>query len=137
MKWKDEYAIGIEMIDEQHKKLFAIAQEAEDLLDLPSKMDKFDEAMKLVQDLKDYVDFHFAAEEEVLKEIEYDKFFKHCIYHHDFVIKIRSMRLDDLDNHQEEHIRALLNLLNTWLLSHVTREDILWAKDYKEKKGLI
>ena len=37
MKWKDEYAIGIEVIDEQHKKLFAIAQEAEDLLDLPSK----------------------------------------------------------------------------------------------------
>lgn len=67
MKWKDEYAIGIEAIDEQHKKLFAIAQEAEDLLDLPSKYDKYDEIIKIIDELKDYVNFHFSEEEKVIQ----------------------------------------------------------------------
>lgn len=137
MKWKDEYAIGIEAIDEQHKKLFAIAQEAEDLLDLPSKYDKYDEIIKIIDELKDYVNFHFSEEEKVIQAIEYKKFFTHCIQHHDFVIKIREQgNLKNIDEHQEQEIRTLLNLVNNWLVAHVTHEDRLWAEVYKQKNQI-
>ena len=135
MQWKDEYAIGIDVIDEQHKKLFAIAQEAEDLLYMPSKYDKYDEIIKIIDELKDYVNFHFSEEEKIIQAIEYKKYFTHCIHHHDFVIKIReASNVKNIDEHQEEKIRSLLNLVNQWLVAHVTHEDRLWAEVYKQKK---
>ena len=133
MKWDEKYAIGIDKIDEQHKRLFAIAQETEDLLDLPSRVDKYDDILKLIDELKDYVNFHFSEEEKVMKEIEYKKYFTHCIHHHDFVIKIRKTNLKEIDEHQEEQIRKLLDLVNNWLVAHVMHEDRLWAAVYKEK----
>ena len=136
MEWKPEYAIGIKMIDEQHQKLFEIGHEAEELLRLPDKVDKYDEIMKIIQELKDYIHFHFTEEEKIIKEIEYKKFFTHCIHHHDFVIKLRECKLEDIDEHQHEQVQALLDLVNHWLVGHVTYEDVLWAAVYKEKKGL-
>ena len=133
IQWKPEYAIGIEVIDEQHKKLFDIAEEAEELLLLPERIDKFDEIMKIIQELKDYVVFHFAEEEKIIKEIGYKKFFTHCIYHHDFVIALREMKIDDIDEKQDEHIHKLLQMVNSWLVAHVTKEDVLWAEVYKQK----
>lgn len=136
MNWKPEYAIGIEIIDEQHKRLFDIAEEAEALLGMPNHIDRFDEIIKIAQELKDYVVFHFRAEEEILKEIEYKKFFTHCIHHHDFEIELRNVNLEDIDEGQNEHIYQLLDMVKQWLIAHVLSEDIQWAKVYKEKKGI-
>ena len=41
---------------------------------------------------------------------------------------------NNIDEHQEEKIRSLLNLVNQWLVAHVTHEDRLWAEVYKQKK---
>ena len=102
-------------------------------MDLPSRVDKYDDILKLIDELKDYVNFHFSEEEKVMKEIEYKKYFTHCIHHHDFVIKIRETNLKEIDEHQEEQIRKLLDLVNNWLVAHVMHEDRLWAAVYKEK----
>ena len=137
IKWDERYRLGIDIIDEQHKKLFDIAEEAHDLLNLPNSVDKFDEILHIVQELKDYVAFHFTEEEKILKEIEYKKFFTHCIYHNDFIIELRNFNLEDIDEGQDEHILQLLYMVNNWLIAHVTKEDVIWAKVYKEKKNIV
>jgi len=41
LKWKDEYSIGIELIDEQHKHIFEIGNDAYELLKNDLSLDKY------------------------------------------------------------------------------------------------
>lgn len=54
IKWKDEFSIGIDEIDEQHKKIFDIANEAYDLLKDEFTIDKYDRITELLEELKNY-----------------------------------------------------------------------------------
>ena len=56
---KKKFETGINFIDEQHKRLFEIANEAYNLLHNEFKIDKYDEVMDLITDLKEYTIFHF------------------------------------------------------------------------------
>ena len=61
---KDEFKTGIDFIDEQHSRLFEIADEAYNLLKNDFTIDKFDKVIDLIDELKDYTVFHFKSEEE-------------------------------------------------------------------------
>ena len=65
-KMKKEFETGIEFIDEQHAKLFEIANETYNLLMNDFKIDKYDEVIELLVELKDYTKFHFKQEEEYM-----------------------------------------------------------------------
>lgn len=58
IKWSDEYLLGIDIIDEQHKELFRIAGDAYDLLKNEFYIDKYDRVVKLIEELKRYAAFH-------------------------------------------------------------------------------
>lgn len=132
IQWKDTYKIGVEVIDTQHKKLFELAQEAEELLNAPEYLDKYDEVVRILNELREYVKYHFEEEEKILFEMQYKAFFKHKIYHQDFVKYIYELDLEELDHHQNKIILELLNNLNEWLIEHVLVEDRAWANVYKE-----
>jgi hemerythrin len=70
---KPEYYTGIDFIDEEHTKLFAIADEAYELLKNQFIPDKYDYIMKLIEELKDYTKYHFQHEEEYMNSIGYKK----------------------------------------------------------------
>lgn len=133
IQWKDSYRIGVNLIDEQHKKLFDLAEEAEDMLKLPNHLDKFDEIVEIVNELREYVKYHFEEEEKILFNIQYHKFFKHKVAHNDFISYIYELDLDEIDKHQNEEILKLLRTLNDWLVEHVLVEDREWAAIYKQK----
>ena len=60
---KDEYYIGIDLIDEEHKELFRIAQSAYDVYQDPFIPDKYDHIVTIIEELKNYAKKHFADEE--------------------------------------------------------------------------
>ena len=79
VKWKDEYLIGVPEIDEQHKRLFEIAEKAYDVLQDDYIIDKYDGIVQIIDELKDYAVYHFRSEEEYLTKINYKSFFhKSC-----------------------------------------------------------
>lgn len=53
-KMKDEFKTNIEIIDQQHEKLFEITNEAYMLLTNNFKLDKYDEIVGILESLKDY-----------------------------------------------------------------------------------
>lgn len=69
VQWSEEYVIGIEKIDEQHKRLFEIANEAYKLLKDQFLIDKYDRIVAIIKELKDYTKYHFQYEEEYMKSI--------------------------------------------------------------------
>ena len=61
--WKEEYKVGIDKIDEQHRQLF---DKIEQLLEIAKSGDKRSnqqKCMEIIDFLVDYTVFHFNTEE--------------------------------------------------------------------------
>ena len=136
IQWKDSYRLGIDIIDKQHKKLFDIAEEAESIMELPEHVDKFDEIIAIINELRDYVKYHFEQEEKLLLEIQYNRFFAHKVAHQDFIEHIYALDMNDIDEHQTEKCLELVRMLIDWLIEHVLEQDKQWAEVYKEKRAI-
>ena len=64
--WSDEYSIGNAEIDNLHKELFDILNKLYDNCYLvESKLDVY----TILDELIDYADFHFKAEQQYMREI--------------------------------------------------------------------
>lgn len=122
---KPEYYIGIDMIDEEHKQLFAYADEAYALLQEEFTPDKYDRIDEILRKLRDYTVKHFTDEEEYMESIHYKKIFTQKIQHQEFVNKLDEF----IDEHekdsgdQEEQIMNILNFLTDWLVNHILHVD--------------
>ena len=60
--WSDEYLLGVPEIDQQHKKLVAIANELYDVV-LGSEADFKAKMPVVLKTLTDYTKYHFSTEE--------------------------------------------------------------------------
>jgi hemerythrin len=122
---KEEYKIGVEQIDEQHKKLFELADKAYVLLKDEFAIDKYDKIVEIIQELKDYTVFHFKSEEEYMESINYKRMFTQKVEHDQFIKKLETIDLRNIDENQDESLVEMLNFLNNWLTEHILRNDKL------------
>ena len=125
---KDEFKTNIQFIDEQHEKLFEIADNAYMLLTDNFTLDKYDKIMDIIDELKDYTKFHFDAEEKYMESINYKKLFSQKVSHEAFIKKLNKFNLKDIDENQDATIRELLKFLNDWLIEHILHSDKLIAE---------
>ena len=124
-KFKEEYKTGIDFIDEQHKVLFEIADKTYTLLKNDLTLDKYDKIVTLIEELQDYTVFHFNAEEEYMKSINYKRMFTQKVEHDAFVKRIKDVDFSKIDQDQDEYIISILQLLNDWLTGHIFENDKL------------
>jgi len=125
---KEEYKIGIETIDEQHKTLFELTEKTYQLLKNDFTLDKYDKIIHLIEELRDYTKFHFKTEEEYMESIGYKRMFTQKIEHEAFVKQLQDVDLKKIDVDQDEYIIKLLQFLNDWLVEHILEKDMLIGK---------
>jgi hemerythrin len=125
---KDEFKTGIDFIDEQHKKLFEIADRAYVLLKDQFTIDKYDKISEILSELQDYTAFHFNAEEKYMEKIGYNKLLSQKVAHNDFIDKLDNVDLKHIDENQEQAILDILEFLNNWLIEHIYHSDKLIGK---------
>jgi hemerythrin len=121
--WKQDYVLSVEIIDEQHKKLFEIGERAYKLLKDRFRTDKYDEIVSILAELKEYTIFHFETEEEYMMSIGYKKFLSHKVYHNDFMETINNANLGSIDKNQDEYIMELLGFVAKWIDEHILQQD--------------
>ena len=124
---KPEYFTGITFIDEEHARLFEIANEAYDLLVNQFIPDKYDYIMQVVNDLKDYTKYHFGHEEEYMESIGYKRILSQKVEHAEFIEKLDALSDETVDENQKESLLELLDFLNTWLIEHISKKDKMIA----------
>jgi len=123
--WKEEYNIGVTEIDEQHKALFEIVNRVQALLSDELIIDKYDGIVAIINELKEYTIYHFKAEEEYMLKTGYKKLFTQKVMHQDFVDKMNSIDLMQIDNDQNKYLNEILYFVCEWLLTHILKEDKL------------
>ncbi|GKU25241.1 bacteriohemerythrin [Clostridium folliculivorans] len=121
--WKPEFELGMEKIDNEHKKLFEIANKGYELLKNDFYVDKYDRIMEIIVELRDYAQFHFSAEEEYLASIGYKKLFTHKIEHDSFIQKVSNVNLNDVDSNQDKYVQDLLDFIVIWIKEHIMEKD--------------
>ena len=128
-KMKEEFKTGIDFIDEQHSKLFDIANEAYLLLKNNFTIDKYDKVMNLIDELKEYTAFHFKSEEDYMDSINYKRRFTQKIEHNSFIKKLDEIDYKSIDQNPDDYILKMLDFLNEWLTGHILHNDKLIGKN--------
>lgn len=136
-EWEKKYSCNIQIIDDEHKKLFEIGQVIYDLALHKQYVDYYDRILDLIDELKEYTVYHFADEEKVMRLYEYPDFDNHKKIHEDFIEKIENINLNHVDDDQQKAIIKLLDFVYVWIEGHILGQD-LKVRDYFEnlKNGI-
>jgi len=123
--WKENYSLGIEEIDNQHKHLLEIGTELYDLMASKERRqsDKYDEIMETIHKLKDYTVFHFDFEEGLMQKCNYSDVDNHEKEHRTFVDKISEIEDEDIDSFQNKITMELIGFVASWIEKHILETD--------------
>lgn len=121
--FEDKFKVGVALIDEEHKQLFAIIGKVHTAIRNNFVHDKFDVILDILVELKEYTRVHFADEENYMREIGYDGLPYQEMLHQKFINKLNELDLDDVDDNQEEYLYDFLEFLQNWLVNHILRVD--------------
>lgn len=122
----EKYKTGVELIDTEHRRLFEIIHDTNDLIHAELLHDKYDEIMHLLVELKDYTEFHFRDEENLMERIHYPEISAQKRAHTAFVerlVEVDLTDLDEMDDNQQEYLIDLINFLSGWLINHILGSD--------------
>lgn len=126
-----EFETGIELIDEEHKKLFAIIKDTNDVIHADFLSDKYDEIIRLLSELKEYTEVHFADEERYMESIQYAGLAAQKRAHQAFIERLVEIDYEDIseiDNNQQGYLVELIAFLLEWLTNHILKMDKLIGK---------
>lgn len=122
-RFTKEYLTGIELIDEEHRELFRIIGEVNNLITNEFIPDKYDEIMHLLDELFHYTTVHFKDEEEYMESIGYADLPAQKTAHEAFVQRLSEIDLDQIDANQQDTLEALMYFLTEWLRNHILHSD--------------
>ena len=120
-EFTEDCMIHIEQIDNEHRKLFQMLNEAFTMVQETEDVSAI--TISLLSNLKNYAMTHFAHEEAYMESIHYDGLEAQKRVHEAFVDKLNSLDLNDMENRQDEYLDELLNFLLDWLKNHIMKMD--------------
>lgn len=127
-QFTEDCLIGVEQLDNEHRELFRIINDAMELLGNEFKEDKHDDIVKLLSELKDYTEYHFRHEEKYMEKINHPELLIQKRQHMEFTAKMSE--LDAIVDFREQYevLDELLKYLVTWLYRHIIGSDIMIGK---------
>ena len=135
-KWKDNFSVNIKIIDEQHQELFRIGNALYSIISIKDGVDRYDEIMKILYEMRDYAIYHFDYEEKLMKENGYLDFENHKRQHNGFINKVKSIDELDVDEKQKKIGMELVIFIADWIENHILKSDMEY-KDFLNSKGVM
>lgn len=136
ISWRDELAIGNQLIDQQHRELL---ERFDTLLAACRRGEGKAELLRLIDFLDQYVVKHFGEEEQLQREHGYPDFQSHQLQHMGFTKRLVDLKRGIRDEGGEVQLEHVLNankMLLDWLVHHIsTRDHELGA--FLRQKGIV
>ncbi len=118
-QWKQEYSVGYAQIDEQHKRLFELADELHDAM-IAGKGKQI--LGKTLAGLIAYTKAHFATEERLMRASQYPEFANHKAAHDALTAHVVKFE-KEFQGAGLATTLTLLPFLRDWLTHHIGETD--------------
>lgn len=130
MKWNDSLAIGIDAIDNQHKKIFEHLLAIENSV---AKRDPWHILRFLLLQMADYMKFHLAVEEAVMEIVRYPERTAHGAAHAKLLEQIADLerQLQWMENAAAGE--KLVGFFENWFIHHVLGDDREYAAYFRQE----
>ena len=124
MEWKNEYALGVELIDKQHQELFRAANRVLRIVDTGEDDRSRRACEEAVKYLKNYTIQHFQDEEMYQLSTAYEGYIRHKALHDEFrkTVLIQEQRMV-AEDFSRDSVMGFMKILSAWLVSHIMKED--------------
>ncbi len=131
MQWQDSYSVGEPSLDADHKRLIAIINRIDAAERDGAPVDW------VLDELADYVRYHFAREESALERSGYPDLVEHRAGHARFVEWLKTLqRTYQLAPDARFYLAATVNeYLREWLTHHILESDMAYADHLAEHGG--
>jgi hemerythrin len=129
IRWKDEYSVGVEKIDRQHRHLFEIINK---LIDHSAASSDSKLVSETLTEMLDYAKEHFTTEEELMQEYGYPEIGPHKEQHIYFFKTTAELSISALNN-QSMVASEIVEFLKLWLTLHILKCDMKYKEFFKAK----
>lgn len=126
--WKEIYSLNNPSLDEEHKTLFEISEEAFTVVEPELKHKKIKD---ILGKLYEYMKTHFSHEEEYMQEINYPQFEMHKEIHENIVNTVNEFVKQLATLNEDIFEKELARLIDGTIVHHIVQEDkkiITWLK---------
>ena len=133
VEFDNSLVTGNEMIDGQHKELIA---KIDKLVTCCQEGGEKMQAIKMLDYLAEYTDFHFSAEEKLQEEVSYPAIEGHKAKHEEFkkaVDELHEMLVEE-EGPTDAFVAAVEKIVVNWLFDHIKNMDQALAAYIQENK---
>ena len=123
-EWNPTLETGVELLDEQHKRLFDLINALHDAIN--STDDERETVADALYELTEYVTEHFEDEEALMSANAYES----LAAHHDMHQRLTQKTLGYMAryvNNDTVSLAELVEFLNSWLQNHIVAQDCHFA----------
>lgn len=129
--WTEELNTGIDVIDSQHMRIVDYINQMERAIERHDR----EQVGHLLEELVDYTLSHFAFEESLQQEAGYAYAKPHKAIHEAFAKRV--IRYQERHAAGEDISRQVYEMLHTWLMHHIKRDDMAYVPDVKASLGRL
>lgn len=131
-KWDEsKYGVGVAEFDQHHERLVELINQLHDAMKSGEGKDRLGD---IVEEMKDYTAYHFAAEEKLMGRYGYDGLDEQRVQHENFVDRVSEFE-KDLKSGKITLTMDVMNFLKDWLTSHIQKSDAKY-EDFFHDKGV-
>lgn len=127
VKWNMNFLLGISEMDQHHQHLVQLLNDTYDEFRENGIIDS-----TLIVKLTDYAGYHFACEENLMKEVSYPNFVEHKEEHNSFNSRIAEIQ--KAFKQKETVSVELLWFLCNWITYHIQETDAEFGQYYDLQK---
>ncbi len=131
-EWDESFSVGNDEIDKQHKKWISLYNKLDEVL-RSDRQDKLSSIKsEILQEMSEYVDYHFAYEEDYMRSLGFPEAEKHWRQHKNFRTEIYNLCRD----HDSGAIilnTEIMDKIKNWFAEHILLQDMK-IRDYVNSK---
>lgn len=121
MEWTESLAVGVELIDSQHKALIKAINDLFEACSMGKGRKKVSDTMQFLQD---YINTHFGDEEKLQLRVGYPDYQNHRKLHAEFVASVAGFKEQlDTEGPTISLVAKLNSFVSNWLIHHISVED--------------
>jgi len=122
ISWDTSYSVNVEVLDAQHKNLFAIVNRVINLVESHSS-----DLLPAIKELIDYLSVHFREEHAVMTKANYPNLLNHRKEHLKFTEKVEEFMKNYKEGDKELGLKMVV-FMKEWIQDHTKKVDVQYGE---------